>query len=146
MSLASKMVAGCLALVVVALLVVGVVSATPIRHEIQVAPAVLVLLAGLREKRWVPSAATAVFVLWLLMMVVIWLYLLGIARIITGKFTPTEVALTIVIGVSSLAGIVAACRTADAPRWPARIAVFVVAAAVQFGAVWVSILPRFATR
>src|SRR5262245_59267230 len=102
-------VAAAMLAVVAALLAVGVVSHTPIRHAIQVAPGVLLLAAGLHRRAWVSSAAMAVFAFWLLIMSLIWLYLLGIARIVTGTFTPVEAGLTLVIGTASLVGLIAGC-------------------------------------
>jgi hypothetical protein len=45
------------------------------------------------------------FLFWFLLMAVIWLYLLGIAHLISGHFSPIEIAMTIVVGVASLTGI-----------------------------------------
>ena len=132
--------------VVAALLVVGVVSHTPLRHCVQVAPGIAVL--GLQHFRREAArfAALAIFVFWLSMMVLIWLFLLGIARVVTGHFTPVEIALTIVIGLASAIGIVAATRADGTSRWPARIAAFVAGAACQVGATWLSIQPMLANR
>ena len=41
-------------------------------------------------------------------MIFIWLFLLGWARIISGHFLPSEVAMTLVVGAASCVGI-AAC-------------------------------------
>ena len=135
-----------LVVVVSALLLVGVVSRTPLRHVIQVAPAVLLLKSRPALRGWVSCGAAAVFTFWLVIMTLIWLYLLGLARVVTGHFTATEVALTIVIGAASLAGLVATCRVPGLPRWPARVTVFLVTAAIQVGTVWLSVQPSFATR
>lgn len=140
-----RAVAVALVVLIAALLVVGAVGGTPIRHALQVAPGVLLLAVGARRS-WFPCAAAAVFVFWLFCMSLIWLFLLGIARVVTGHFTKVEIALTLVIGLASIAGLVAACRVRPLPGWPARIALFVVAAAVQFGATWLSLQPSFANR
>ena len=134
-----------LAAVIVALLLVGVVSHTPVRHTIQVAPAAAVLAVALARVAWARFAAVAVFVFWLFIMSLIWLWLLGIARVITGTFTGAEVTLTVVIGLASAAGLVAAARARDASRWPARLAAFLVFAALQVGAMWLSLRPAFAS-
>jgi len=47
-------------------------------------------------------------IFWLSIMIAIWLFLFGWARIVSGHFLPTEIAMTILIGVASVVGI-AAC-------------------------------------
>ena len=139
-------VSACLVALVVGLLLVGVVSGTPLRHALQAAPAVALLAVRVRARAWTSFAAIAVFAFWLAIMSLIWLYLLGLARIVTGHFTRVEIALTLVIGGASAAGVVAALRVREPSSWPARGAAFVVAAALQVGATWLSVQPAFATR
>jgi hypothetical protein len=141
-------VSSCLVALVVGLLLVGVVSGTPIRHVLQAAPAVALLAVRSRSRvpAWTSFAALAVFVSWLAMMSLIWLYLLGLARIVTGHFTRIEIALTLVIGGASAAGIVAALRARAPSSWPLRCAAFLVAMALQVGVTWLSVQPAFATR
>jgi hypothetical protein len=135
-----------LIVLIAALLIVGVVSHTPLRHAVQVAPMVVVL--GLRPSRraWLRFAAMAMFVFWFSMMVLIWLYLLGIARVVTGHFPPIEIVLTVVIGLTSVAGIVAALRVSEPSGWPLRLTAFVLALGLQFGAALLSVQPMLATR
>ena len=45
-----------------------------------------------------------------MIMVAIWLFLVGVARIATGRFTPAEVILTVVIAAFAACGIAAAGR------------------------------------
>ena len=110
MSNASRLIAAALAGVILGLLGVGVVSGTPMRHIIQILPAALALALVIRRVPWASYAALPVFVFWLLIMVAIWLFLLGLARITTGHFSPAEVALTFVIGASCLCGLSQAFR------------------------------------
>jgi len=135
-----------LAILVAALLLVGVVSGTPVRHALQETPAVALLLPGFARRPWMAGASAALFVFWFLIMSLIWAFLLGLAQVVTGTFSPVEIALTVVIGVASLVGFVAACRARPLPAWPARVAGFVVAAALQVGAMWLSLRPSFANR
>jgi len=44
----------------------------------------------------------------------IWLFLLGWVRVISGHFSPIEIVLTIIIGAASLVGLVVSLR------WPAK--------------------------
>jgi hypothetical protein len=135
-----------LLVVVASLLAVGVVSQTVTRHAIQVAPGVVLLVSSTRRRAWAPFAAMAVFAFWLLIMALIWMFLLGLANVVTGNFSPVEVALTIVIGVASLTGLVAAGRLGERPSWTTRVAAFVVAGALQVGAMWLSLQPSFSAR
>jgi hypothetical protein len=136
-----------LAVVAGSLLLVGVVSHTLLRHTVQIAPlvaALVVLLA--RRPAWGVPAAAPLFAFWLLLMIAIWLFLLGIARIVSGRFTSIEVALTIVIGVSSVCGLFAARRTATTTVPAARLATIVVFSVLQFAALLISALPSIGNR
>jgi hypothetical protein len=141
-------VSACLVALVVGLLLVGVVSGTPLRHVLQAAPALALLAARSRSRAraWTSFAALAVFVFWLAIMSLIWLYLLGLAQIVSGHFTRVEIALTLVIGGAAAAGLVAALRVREPSSWPARGAAFLLAAGLQVGAMWLSLQPSFATR
>jgi hypothetical protein len=141
-------VSACLFALVVGLLLVGVVGGTPLRHLLQAAPALALVAVRSRPRAraWTSFAALAVFAFWLAIMSLIWLYLLGLARIVTGHFTRVEIALTLVIGGASAAGIVAALRARAPSSWPARGAAFLVSMALQVGVTWLSVQPAFATR
>jgi hypothetical protein len=129
-----------------ALIVVGIVSQTPLRHIIQITP-IVVALALLRRRPHVGLAAAApLFAFWLLMMGAIWLFLLGVARIFTGRFTAAEIILTIVIGIAAFVGLAVSSRrgaTLDAVPRLCTIAGF---AFLQFAAMWLSVQPFVAQR
>lgn len=131
---------------IASLLLVGVVSHTPVRHLIQVTPAVLALAAVLLRAPWAAFAALPLFVFWLLIMVAIWLFLLGIASVVNGTFSPLEIGLTLAIGVSCLWGMVAALRSPRPSGILPRALAAVVFAALQVGAMWMSLLPDYANR
>ena len=143
---AESVLATALIAVVAALMLVGVVSHTPIRHAVQVVPGIAVLGLALARLRWARFAAIAIFLFWLCVMALIWLDLLGLARVVSGHFTRSEVALTLVIGLGSAVGLVAASRVRSSSRWQARLAAFAAAAALQVGAMWLSLQPMVATR
>jgi hypothetical protein len=136
---------GALAGLIVALLAVGVVSHLLVRHVIQVTPAVIAAVFVARAGRAARYAALPIFVFWLLIMTAIWLFLLGIARVVTGTFTPAETALTVAIGIFSLWGIVAVLRRPRARPLPAII-YFLAFAALQLAGLWMSMQPAFARR
>jgi hypothetical protein len=131
--------------VIVGLLAVGVVSHTPLRHLIQLLPALAALVVAMRQAPWARFAALPVFAFWLLIMVGIWLFLLGLARLITGHYSPGEILLTVLIGISSLAGGGASLRSTVPAGWRGALAAGVGFALLQVGALWLSLQPAFAS-
>lgn len=136
----------CLAGVAVFLVFVGFVSGTVIRHVIQIVPVVVVCVAVARGASWGPSAAVPLFVIWLLVMVLIWLYLLGVQTFFTGTFSATEVLLSVLIGLCSALGISTGVRSMRRASGAAHAVAMGSFAALQVGAMWVSFLPPFANR
>jgi hypothetical protein len=134
-----KVVAACLLCVLAALLAVGVVSGTLVRHVIQVLPIAAACLAVRRFDGRASWAAVPIFAFWLAIMVLIWLFLLGIARVVTGTYSPAEIALTIVIGVASAIGLVQAVRAPTSSRVPLSALLFVAFGALQVVAMWCSL-------
>jgi hypothetical protein len=134
-----------LAGLIVALLLVGAVSRTPMRHVIQVTPATIAAVFVARGGRAARYAALPIFLFWLLIMVAIWLFLMKVATFVSGTFTSAEIVLTIVVGLSSLWGIVAVLRRPRTQSVPAII-YFVVFAALQWVGLWMSLQPEFARR
>ena len=116
------------AVLIVAVLCVGVVSRTIVRHIIQAIPAVIALSLVAAGSRLAAAAAAPICTFWLGVMINIWLFILGIARIFSGTFSTVEIMLTIVIAAASAAGILAIVRAA------VRLAASVrVVTAVAFG-------------
>lgn len=93
-----------LAIVMAALLAVGLVSGTLIRHLVQIIVPALSLAAAL-TRPWGRYAALPIFGFWLFIMALIWLYLLGFSDFAAGTYTPAEVALTLVIGAACARGV-----------------------------------------
>jgi len=127
-------VAICLAGIAVALVLVGAVSHTIPRHLVQIVP--LILGAGLVLGRN-PSASYAAVGLcafWAVIMGLIWLYLLGLSGVVSGTYSAVEIALTVVIAVFSVLGILKGTRAdkqISGMRVPVLIAVaFVIQAVV----------------
>jgi hypothetical protein len=134
------------AVIAVALILVGVVSQTVTRHLVQIAPLVLALALLLRRSVWGVVAAVPLFAFWLLVMGGIWLFLLGVARVFTGAFSPTEITLTLIIGAASVAGLAVAYRQGASIPVVARLGIVIVFAILQFGAMWLSVQPLVARR
>ncbi len=140
------LVAASLAVVSVALLAVGVVSHTLLRHIIQIAPVIVALGLVAGRSAWGISAAAPILSFWLIIMGAIWLFLLGLARIVGGTFTPVEVTLTLAIGAASVLGLVSASRRGDTLALLPRLGTIGAFAVLQFGALWVSMQPFAASR
>jgi hypothetical protein len=100
-----------LAVLIVALLAVGVVSRTVMRHVVQVIPATLVLILLVRQSWLAQSAAAPICTFWLGVVINIWLFVLGIARIFSGTFSTVEIVLTMVIALASGLGILGIVRS-----------------------------------
>jgi hypothetical protein len=124
-----------------ALAVVGIVSNGVIRHLVQTAPLWPVVVLGLRRHDLARWCALPCFAFWLFIMGGIWLFLLGWAHLVSGTFSPTEIAMTLVVGGASLAGIVTALRGRGRTTPSAAAAAFVLFGALQVIAMRISTLP-----
>jgi hypothetical protein len=138
---ASRLVAIALAGVILGLLAVGVVSGTPVRHIIQALPATTALILVNRRVAGSYYAALPVFVIWLLAMLSIWLFLLGIARVTSGTFTPAEIALTLVIGAACVLGLSQTFRQQPPANRMTRLGWAIAFTALQVAAIWLSLRP-----
>jgi len=135
-------------LVVILALVVGVglASNLVVRHIVQTLPLWFGVALGFRRARATGWVALPFFLFWLALMVIIWLYLLGIVRIISGHFSPVEIAMTIIVGAASLTGIVmfVGFRSLFSPAKAATA--FVAMALLQWACFRISFLPAIAHR
>jgi hypothetical protein len=125
---------------------VGLASGLVIRHVVQTAPMWLGVLIGFRGSPAVKWLALPMFLFWLLLMALIWLFLLGLPSPLSGHFSPTEIAMTIVVGAASLVGIWAAVRVSPGMSIAAGAALFLGAATLQVICFRVSLLPAIAHR
>src|SRR5438067_7094898 len=89
-------------LVVILALVLGVGLAVNqvLRHLVQTAPFCVAVVLGFRRSRTAYWVALPLFLVWFVLMALIWAYLLGISHIVNGHFSPIEIGMTIVVGVS----------------------------------------------
>ena len=142
----AKRLGGCALAVLVALYVVGAVSHGSLRHEVQTLPLWFPIVAGFQRKDVAKWAALPCLLFWLAIMVFIWLFLLGWARIVSGHFTPTEIAMTLIVGAGALLGLVACTRWRTATRPLTAAALVVVFAALHLVAFRLSLIPYVANR
>jgi hypothetical protein len=136
----------CCVAIFVALQVVGLVSHETIRHIVQTAPLWIAIVLATRHSGLAKWAALPCFVFWLMVMIAIWLFLLGWARIVSGTFSPIEIAMTIVVGLASLVGIVGGLRLKSVTSAWAAIGLMMLITALQLGAFRLSLVPQIAHR
>ena len=141
-----RILTGCCVAMIAALLVVGAVSHGVLRHTVQTSPLWITIVLAIRRSASTKWAALPCFVFWLLMMTAIWLYLLGWAQFLSGTFSPTEIAMTLVVGLASIAGIVKAVGMSSGVRaWSALVTALLVAV-FQVAVFRLSFLPQIAHR
>ncbi|MGO9317908.1 MAG: hypothetical protein ACLPXT_06975 [Terracidiphilus sp.] len=137
-----KEIGGCCLVVLIALYVVGAVSHGSLRHLVQTLPLCFPIVLGFKRRESARWSALPCLVFWLGIMAIIWLYLLGWAHIVSGHFSPVEIAMTLIVGAASALGISLCLRRA---RWSARGAALVVLFAVlQILALRISLFPAIA--
>ena len=135
----------CLA-VLVALYVVGAVSHGSLRHEVQTLPLWIPIVLGFRDHELAKWFALPCLIFWIGIVVFIWLFLLGWARIVTGHYSPTEILMTLVIGAACLFGTVTSIRWRTTLRPLPVVATTVLSAILQIVSFRVSLLPNIANQ
>lgn len=143
---ASKVVASCCLAILLALYVVGAVSHGSLRHEVQTLPLWFPIVLGFRQREVAKWSALPCMIFWLAVMVLIWLFLLGWARVVTGHFSTIEVAMTLVIGIACVAGLMMSFRWQTTMGWPVASGVAVLFAILQLAAFRISLMPYIASR
>jgi hypothetical protein len=135
-----------LAIIAALVLGVGLGSHLVLRHIVQTLPLWVAATLSFRRSPAAGWAALPLFSFWLALMVFIWLYLLGIATLVSGHFTLLEIAMTIIVGMASAAGIWAFIRLRSfVAAWRAT-ALFLIFAGLQLACFRVSLLPMVAHR
>jgi hypothetical protein len=140
----SRLLLYCCLLMILCLYVVGFESHGILRHVVQTAPLWLVVVLAKRESPWTKWTALPCFIFWLVLMTLIWLFLLGWAKVLSGTFTPVEIAMATTVGLCSMVGIVLALRSRTHVHPIKAFAVFVSTAVFQFLVLRISFLPSIA--
>ena len=137
----------CLIGVAFSLMLVGIVSGTPLRHLVQVLPIGLALRLASRSPGSLGAyAAVSLFAFWMLVMVLIWLFLLGLPDIASRQYATAEVALTIVIAFFCSVGILRGIRAGRLLGHARQIATVAAFWVVQTGVMVVSLVEPIASR
>ena len=142
---APKWIAYCALAILIALYVVGAVSSGSLRHEVQTLPLWCPIVLGFRRSQNAKWSALPCFLFWLAIVIAIWLFLLGWARIVTGHFSPVEVAMTLIIGFACICGVFVSFRWRTEVRPAVALGVTVLFIAFQLLAFRLSLLPYVAT-
>ena len=101
---------------------------------------------AIRHSVFTKWTALPCFLFWLLVMIAIWLFLLGWAHIVSGNFSQTEIAMTLIVGLASAVGIGIAARLRSEVRAWSAILAFLLVAALQLLAFRLSLLPAIGHR
>lgn len=140
-------IAGCALAIIVALVFgVGLASHLVLRHIVQTLPLWFGVLFGIRRSRAAGWVSLPCFLFWLALMIMIWLYLLGMPSIISGHFSSIEIAMTIIVGAASLIGIVAFVRLKSFLSGARVAGMFILFAVAQLLCFRLSLLPAVAHR
>lgn len=141
-----KLIAGCSLTMLVALYVVGAVSHGSLRHEVQTLPLWFAIVWGFQRRDLAKWAALPCFAIWLTLMALIWLFLLGWARLISGHFSPVEIAMTLIVGGASVVGILVGSRWHTTVSRGKAAAIAILFFLLQAAALRISFIPYIATR
>jgi hypothetical protein len=136
----------CLIGLALALLLIGGVSGTLLRHVVQILPVVLVLIVLRRRPALGAYAALPIFIIWIGIVILIWLFLLGLSHIANGHYTSMEIALTLVMAACSVFGAFASFSLGRPLSVLRRVAAFALFGALQLAAMWISFLGPIANR
>lgn len=127
--------------VTLALLCVGVVSHTLVRHIVQVTPPMCALMLVIRRPSVGTPAAMPILTFWLGLTILIWLFLLDVIRLISGRFTTTEITLTVVIAIMCGIGLFGAARVRVHEKVSGRLGIAALFGCLQAGALVLSMQP-----
>ncbi len=141
---APKWIASCSLAILVALYVVGAVSHGSLRHEVQTLVLWFPIVLWFQRREMAKWAALPCLVFWLVIMIFIWLFLLGWAHLLSGHFSPVEIALTMVIGIASATGIAVCLRWRTATGGPAAAGAAILSGLLQLLVFRISLIPFIA--
>jgi hypothetical protein len=135
-----------LGLLLAALLFVGAVGGTVLRHIVQGIPSVIALVFVARRPALGAWSAIPIFVFWSFIVVLIWLYLLGVNRIASGHYTSAEFAATVVMAGACAFGASRSLSLGEAAAVSSRVVVVLAFGLLQVAAMWLSLMKGVATR
>lgn len=146
MSAAARPIVVCLAVLALALLFVGVVSGTVLRHVVQILPIAVALAITARRPEIGATASIPIFAFWTLIVLLIWSFLLGLSSIANGTYTVAEIVATFVMAGSSVSGLAKSVAASRGIGIAARVTFIGGFALAQIAALAVSMTRAVATR
>jgi hypothetical protein len=136
----------CLTIILALVLGVGLASNLVVRHLVQTAPLWAGVVLGFRRACATSWVGLPLFLFWLLLMGLIWSYLLGISHLLSGQFSSIEIAMTVIVGVASLGGLVSFARAKSFLSPLGAAGLFALMGALQVVCFRLSFLPAIAHR
>ena len=104
------------------------------------------IVTAFQNKVLAKWAALPCMIFWLMIMIFIWLFLLGLPSPVSGTFNPTEIAMTLAVGIAALVGIAVCFRWRTSVRPSVAARVFLLFTALQVAAMAISLTPYIARR
>lgn len=138
--------ASCCLVILLALYVVGAMNHGVLRQLVQTLPLWVPILLGFRGNELAKWSALPCLMIWLATVLLLWLVGAAWVYVSLGQFSPTELAMTIIVGLASASGSLASLHWRTAVRPLSAGTVALVFAALQFSAIWVSLSPSISRR
>jgi hypothetical protein len=140
----SKWVASCCVVILLALYVVGAMNHSVLRQIVQTLPICVPIVLGFRGSEFAKWSALPCLIIWLATMILIWLFGISWVYVALGHFSPTDMAMTLVVGVASVGGFFVALHWRTGVRPFAAGTVVLLFGALQLLAIWLSLSPPIA--
>jgi len=141
-----KWIAFCCLAILLALYVVGALRHGVVRNVLQTLPLWVPIVLGFRGSEFAKWSALPCLIIWLAAMMIVWLFLFRWAYVQSWHFSPTEIAMTFIVGVASAGGFGIALHWRTKVRPLLAGAVALLFGALQFLAFWASLPPATAHR
>jgi hypothetical protein len=142
----SKWVASCCLVILLALYVVGAMNHGVLRQMVQTLPLWVPIVLGFRGSEFAKWSALPCLIIWLATTVAISLIGAAWVYVVLGQFSPTELAMMLIVGLASAVGFFMALRWHTAVRPFSASTVTLLFGVLQFSALWVSLSPSITHR
>ena len=142
----SKWVASSCLAILLALCVAGAVSHGVQRNIVQTLPLWVPIVLGFRGNEFAKWSALPCLIIWVGSMILIWLFLFRFVHFMSGRFSTTEIAMSIIVATVSAVGFAVALQWRTAVRPFLAGAVALLFGALQFLTLWITLSPSVARR
>jgi hypothetical protein len=141
-----KWLAFCCLAILLPLYAVGMANHGVLRPAVQTLPLSVPIVLGFRGSEFAKWSALPCLIIWLASMILIWLFGVAWVYVAMRRFSPIDIAMTVIVGAASAGGFLAALRWRTAVRPFPAAATAVLLGALQFLALWVGLLFPIANR